>query len=313
MVRESKCQAVWRSRPVHRRIKIFSREVTSKTARIADAVLKSKREIPAKKVDMATILSARRDRKQHADHPSPDPLHRRSFLHATGRFAAAAVALPAAVLAQKTTGQEGQKQYYDVSTNENLMRQHGILKRVLLMYDEVIRRIEAGQDFPAQTVIDAAGIVRKFIEDYHEKIEEEHLFPLFRKYYRRDDVLRLYAQKLVDLVDILDQQHPAGRRLTDRILSTLRSLKTPDDRQKLAQDLRAFIRMYAPHMAREDTVLYPALHVIVTRQEYEALGEKFDQIEHKTFGTDGFDIYLDQVTAFEKYLGIYDLAQFTPR
>lgn len=162
-------------------------------------------------------------------------------------------------------------------------------------------------------MIDAAGIVRKFIEDYHETIEEEHLFPLFRKYYRRDDVLRLYAQKLVDLVDILYQQHPAGRQLTDRILSTLHSLRTPDDGEKLAQDLRAFIRMYEPHMACEDTVLYPALHIITTRQEYDALGEKFDQMERKTFGSDGFDIYLDQVIAFEKYLGIYDLAQFTPK
>jgi hemerythrin-like domain-containing protein len=244
--------------------------------------------------------------------PSHPPLHRRSFLHATGKLAAAAV-LPAKLLAQKATGQERHEQYYDVSTNESLMRQHGILKRVLLMYDEVIRRIDARQDFPTQTVIDSAQIVRRFIEDHHEKLEEDYIFPLFRKYYRRDDVLRLYAQKLVDLVDILDKQHPAGRRLTDRILATLQSLKTADDRHKLAQDLRAFIRMYAPHMAREDTVLFPALHVVATRQEYEALGEKFDEIEHKTFGTDGFDIYLDQVTAFEKYLGIYDLAQFTPR
>jgi hemerythrin-like domain-containing protein len=245
--------------------------------------------------------------------PSHHPIHRRSFLHVTGKFAAAAAVLPETLLAQKTTRQERHQQYYDVSTNENLMRQHGILKRVLLMYDEVIRRIDAKQDFPPQTAIDSAKIVRRFIEDYHEKIEEEHIFPLFRKYYRREDVLRLYAQKLVDLVDILDEQHQAGRRLTDRIVSTLQSLKTPDDRRKLAQDLRAFIRMYTPHVAREDTVLYPALHVIVTRQEYEALGEKFDEIEHKIFGTDGFDIYLDQVTAFEKSLGIYDLAQFTPK
>lgn len=51
----------------------------------------------------------------------------------------------------------------------------------MLMYDEVIRRIDARQEFPAQTVIDAVGIVRNFIEDYNEKIEEEHLFPPFRK------------------------------------------------------------------------------------------------------------------------------------
>lgn len=71
--------------------------------------------------------------------------------------------------------------------------------------------------------------------------------------------------------------------------------------------------MYTPHEAREDTVLFPALHVIISRQEYQALGEKLDEIEHKTFGGDGFYIYLDQITAFEKRLGIYDLAQFTPK
>jgi hemerythrin-like domain-containing protein len=193
------------------------------------------------------------------------------------------------------------------------MREHGILKRVLVIYDEVVRRIDARQDCPAQPVIDSAEIIRKFIEDYHQRLEEEHIFPLFRKYYARQDVLRLYAQKLLDLVNILHDQHGAGRHVTDRILSTLRSLKTRDDRQRLANDLRAFIRMYGPHEAREDTVLFPALHVIVTPQEYEAMGERFREIEHKTFGGDGFDFYLDQVTSLEKRLGVYDLAQFTPK
>lgn len=242
--------------------------------------------------------------------PPPHLLHRRSFLHTTGKLAAATAVFPATLLAQKPTEPERDDR---ISTNEGLMRENGILKRVLLMYDEVIRRINTKQDFPLKTAIDSTEIVRKFIHDYHEKLEEEHLFPLFRKYYRRDDVLRLYAQKLVDLVDILHEQHEAGRPLTDRIFSTLQSLKTADDRQKLARDLRAFIRMYAPHAAREDTVLCPALHVIITRQEYEALGEKFAEVEHKTFGGSGFYIYLDSVTAFEKYLGIYDLAQFTPK
>ena len=152
--------------------------------------------------------------------PSHHPLHRRSFLHATGKFAAAAAVLPTTLLKQKTTGQEKHEPNYDVSINEGLMREHGILKRVLLIYDEVARRIDAKEDFPPQTVIDSAEIIRKFIEDYHQKLEEEHIFPLFRKYYRRQDVLRLYAQKLLDLVDVLCEQHEAGRRLTDRIAST---------------------------------------------------------------------------------------------
>ena len=111
--------------------------------------------------------------------PSHHPLHRRSFLHATVKFAAAAAVLPTTLLAQKTTGQEKHEPNYDVSINEGLMREHGILKRVFLIYDEVARRIDAKEDFPPQTVIDSAEIIRKFIEDYHQKLEEEHIFPPF--------------------------------------------------------------------------------------------------------------------------------------
>lgn len=209
-----------------------------------------------------------------------------------------------AVVASPVTllGQGKKHEEEEISANEDLMREHGILKRVLLAYGEIIRRINANQEVPPKVVTDAATIIRKFVEDYHEKIEEEHLFPRFRK-----------AGKLVDLVDTLYAQHQAGRRLTDRILKTAASLKTADDRKRLVEDLAAFNRMYAPHEAREDTVLFPELHKIVSRHEYDAMGEQFEGIERKTFGGDGFDMYLDKVAAVEKQLGIYDLNQFTPR
>ena len=223
---------------------------------------------------------------------------RREFL--TSALPSAALLVPGSLgFAAQEKKDEGDE---DVSTNEDLMREHGILKRVLLAYDEIIRRIRAGRDFPPDTLIAGATIVRKFVEDYHEKLEEDHLFPRFRK-----------AGKLVDLVNVLYAQHQAGRRLTDRVLAAAASLKTADDRNRLARDLEAFNRMYAPHEAREDTVLFPALHKIVTPHEYDALGEQFDKIEHTTFGGDGFDIYLDKVEVLEKKLGIYDLAQFTPQ
>lgn len=232
--------------------------------------------------------------------PEPNDL-RRSFLQKSFVVAGgvAAAAMPLTLLAKE---QEKEEEEEKVSTNEDLMREHGILKRVLLVYGEVIRRIRANQDFPPQAVTDAANIIRKFIEDYHEKLEEDHIFPRFRK-----------AGKLTDLIDVLNAQHQAGRRVTDRIIAAVTSLKSQDDRNRLADDLAAFNRMYAPHEAREDTVLFPELHRIVSPHEYDALGEQFEKIERQTFGGDGFDIYVDKVTGIEKRLGIYDLAQFTPK
>jgi hemerythrin-like domain-containing protein len=178
------------------------------------------------------------------------------------------------------------------------MREHGVLNRVLLIYDEAIRRIAAKEKFDAAAISNSAGLIKRFIEDYHEKLEENHLFPRFEK-----------AGKLVELVKTLRTQHAAGRNLTDRILASVKA----GDLESASVSLAAFVRMYRPHEAREDTVLFPALHDIVSRHEYDALGEQFEAIERKTFGGDGFDMAVDQVTALEKQFGIHDLAQFTPK
>src|SRR5438309_1847788 len=58
-----------------------------------------------------------------------------------------------------------------VSPAEDLMREHGVLKRVLLVYG-AIRRMEANEDLPPDTISESAKIIRNFIEDYHEKLEE---------------------------------------------------------------------------------------------------------------------------------------------
>jgi hemerythrin-like domain-containing protein len=192
----------------------------------------------------------------------------------------------------------------EISPADDLMREHGVLKRILLIYGEAVRRIQANEEIPAQALLDSARIIRSFIEDYHEKLEEDFLFPRFRK-----------ARQLVDLVEILTDQHRAGRRLTDTTLklSTLKALKGPQEQRNLTESLRLFIRMYNPHEAREDTVLFPAFRKLVSADEYGALGEDFEKREHALFGDNGFEAMVDRVAAIERMLGIFDLAQFTPK
>lgn len=200
--------------------------------------------------------------------------------------------------------EEEEKKAEEVSPPEDLMREHGVLKRILLIYGEAIRRIEANQELPPEPLGDSAKIIRQFVEDYHEKLEEDFLFPRFKK-----------ANKLVDLVDVLLQQHQAGRRLTDMTmrLATSQALKNADDRRRLADSMRQFVRMYSPHEAREDTVLFPAFRGVVSSHEFDSLGEDFEKKEDELFGEDGFFKVVDRVADIEKKLGIYDLAQFTPK
>jgi hemerythrin-like domain-containing protein len=226
---------------------------------------------------------------------------RRRFLHSAAPAFLVAAASPAPV--KKPAAPKKEEAEDEVTPTEDLMREHGLLKRVLLVYDEVRRRIGANADFPPDVVTGGAQVIRSFIEEYHELLEEKHLFPRFRSHHT-----------LVDLVDVLEEQHKAGRVVTARILAlTSAGLKGADDKKQLAGALESFTRMYAPHEAREDTALFPALRRLVSANEYDALGETFEDEEHRKFGREGFECMVERVTSLEKTLGIYDLKQFTPR
>ncbi len=228
---------------------------------------------------------------------------RRGFLRLAGGAGMLLSAAPAMSGARAQPRGGEAKGEEDVSPAEDLMREHGVLERVLLIYDEAIRRLDGRQELDPVVLTGSAAIVRRFIEDYHEKLEEDALFPRFER-----------ARILVELVATLRAQHQAGRRLTDRIreLAPRVALKASVEHGPLAQVLGQFIRMYRPHAAREDTVLFPALRGIVSPVEYDAMGEAFEREEHRLFGEDGFEKVVDEVARLERQLGIEDLAQFTP-
>lgn len=233
------------------------------------------------------------------------PNTRRHFLHHTS-LASAGLLLPTITFAsaQKPEPKDEKKDAEEISPAEDLMREHGVLNRLLLIYDHHLHLLAMKQPFDGAVLVSAADIIRRFIEDYHEKLEEDFLFPRFRK-----------AGKLVGLVDTLLEQHKAGRTLTAQIreLAGVATLKYVSDSEKLVDALHAFLRMYRPHEAREDTVLFPVFRSIVSPHEYAALGDEFEKKEDELFGDDGFFKVVDQVAALEKKLGIYDLSQFTPK
>ncbi|MDC0744732.1 hemerythrin domain-containing protein [Polyangium mundeleinium] len=230
---------------------------------------------------------------------------RRTFLRSAGAAGAGLLVggcagTSASIASPRAQGRKEAQEEPDVSPAEDLMREHGVLNRVLLVYDESARRLASKEEMPMDVLASATGLLRRFIEEYHEKLEEEHLFPRF-----------VQAGKLVDLVSVLRSQHEAGRRLTDEVRRLAASKEA--NRGRLVTVLRQFVRMYRPHEAREDTVLFPAFRSIVSKDAYEALGEAFEDREHELFGEHGFEDAVADVARMEQALGIDDLAIFTPR
>ena len=209
---------------------------------------------------------------------------------------------PAGALAAAKT-EKGHQDEPEVTPPEDLMREHGVLDRCLLVYEACVRKFSANEDFDPAVIVGTAEIVRDFIENYHEKSEEQAVFPRFKK-----------AGKLVALVDTLTTQHDAGRLVTANILKAAPgSRKDDDERRQVVDGIHAFIAMYRPHAVREDTELFPLLRKIVSPHDYDAMAEDFEKEEHQKFGADGFEMMVHRVAGLEQQIGIADLAQFTPR
>jgi hemerythrin-like domain-containing protein len=234
----------------------------------------------------------------------PSAVRRRQLL-GISISAAGVVAVSACGSPQPKAGQPGAPADEEaaVTPPEDLMREHGVLKRILLIYREGIRRLQADDEAPLQALNASAGIIRSFIEDYHEHLEEQYVFPKLEQ-----------ANKLADTTAVLRTQHQRGRTLTERMLAATTAAAAPDKpaREALVQDMAAFIRMYEPHEAREDTVVFPALRDVLPAKQFRDMAEIFEDEEHRRFGQAGFEGVVDKVADIEKSLGIYDLSQFTP-
>jgi hemerythrin-like domain-containing protein len=190
----------------------------------------------------------------------------------------------------------------EVSAVEDLMREHGVIRRALVVYREAGARLRAKPSgVPADALQKTAKLLRSFAEDYHEKkLEEMHIFPA---------VKRAGGPAARD-VDTLIAQHNRGREITDYVITSTAGTIAVAKAEPLARTLDAFCRMYEEHAALEDTILFPAWKRTMSAKQLDEMGDLFEDIEQKTFGKDGFDDAVDQIEAIERAFG-FELAQFT--
>lgn len=198
----------------------------------------------------------------------------------------------------------GEAEPVEVTATEDLMREHGILRRALLVYQEAAVKLRQDvASVPPDTLEKAANLFRVFGEDYHEKqLEEVFIFPAVKK----------VPGAAAGYVDVLLAQHVRGREITDYVLSISQADRIASNSvEPLAKTLETFVRMYEHHAAIEDTIVFPAWKTAIGSNELDAMGEKFEEIEHEQFGSDGYETALKRMEEIEQSLGLSNLDMFT--
>lgn len=246
-----------------------------------------------------------------ADQPGAGRVSRRALLiggvGAAGLVVGAGAGVTATALSQSDSAATGP---HVASPGEELMVEHGVLKRLLLAYRAIHDRLlseHTAADHTAsdhtvtgEIVTDTAALIADYVEGFHEGLEEGYVFPRI-------------AHRQPDLVRTLLVQHDRGRHLTAAIQTAATGeLTAASARRALAADLAAFVRMYEPHEAWEDTVIYPTLRQITAQRTLDELAERFADLQNQEYGDAALATILDRVAGIEEQLGIGDLAAFTP-
>jgi hemerythrin-like domain-containing protein len=204
----------------------------------------------------------------------------------------------------KTSDDENWTANGDVTAVEDLMREHGVLRRALLVYAEAARKPAGSASARTiEALRKTALLFRSFGEDYHEKLlEEAAVFP----------AVRSASGLAAACVDVLTAQHRRGREITDAVLSmTRRPGIGSSEAEPLGRMMSAFVRMYQNHAAREDTFIFPAWKQALSAEQLAEAADRFEDIERRMFGTDGFGEAVRKIEEIEETLGLADLAQFT--
>jgi hemerythrin-like domain-containing protein len=155
-----------------------------------------------------------------------------------------------------------------VTATEDLMREHGILRRALLVYQEsAVKLRQDPASFPSEALEKTAQLFRVFGEDYHEKrLEEVYIFP----------TIKAAPGGAGAYTDVLLAQHTRGREITDYLLSVSKADRISTGQvEPLAKALESFVRMYEHHAALEYKVVFTAGKAATGEEGYLELSEKF--------------------------------------
>src|SRR5439155_22805385 len=112
----------------------------------------------------------------------PDASRRRRIAGRSGTvFAAGSAGAAFAAKRPKETKPPREKEK-KIGAVEDLMREHGVLRRVLLVYRQAAVRRRAGAKIDPKQIRHAAQLFRDFGENYHERmLEQAYVFPSLRK------------------------------------------------------------------------------------------------------------------------------------
>lgn len=166
----------------------------------------------------------------------------------------------------------------DVSLD--LMNEHSLLERIILAL-EYIKEHNYNNSY--NKIIKLIKIVKEFIEDFHEKMEEEFIFPVFNN------------TKYESMTKKLTDEHIKSRLMTSEIIK-----KSQEKDNSVWENINQFIKLYRMHANLENLLLFRKFRKIYDYKKYIEISEILDKKEDEKFGKGALDKFYKEIIIIER-------------
>lgn len=172
---------------------------------------------------------------------------------------------------------------------KDFMFEHSILDRILLIFEGIIKNHNKIIDCKYLKVL--ILILKIFIENHHEKMEELYVFPSMK------------SDNNKKLVKILIEEHKLSRILTSKILKYCDNNDVYNKNIEFIKSLlQKFIDMYRYHESHENLEIYPEFEKNITKKEYVKINSLVEKNEKLILGKIKIKNIIQIIIKIEKIL-----------
>lgn len=160
---------------------------------------------------------------------------------------------------------------------EELVTEHGAIKRMLRIIDEVSRRLDAGEPVATEDLEGIVEFIRVFADKCHHAKEEGLLFPA---------MVEAGIPREQGPIGVMLSEHDVGRGYVGRMADAVRRYGGGDREAaaEVAENARGYAALLAQHIDKEDHILYPMADRVLTDERQRELLEEFEVIERDVVG-----------------------------
>jgi hemerythrin-like domain-containing protein len=176
---------------------------------------------------------------------------------------------------------------------DELKEEHQVILRMLKVLEKASQDLEEGKQVNPEVFQKAVDFIRNFADRCHHGKEEDTLFPLMEKF---------GIPKEGGPLGVMLHEHTLGRNFVKGMAEAAEKYEKGDKSaiRSLVENARGYAGLLAPHIHKEDNILYPMADRAIPEKEQKILEEKFEKVEKEIMGEGKHHQYLRLVEELEK-------------